>query len=87
MLVAQKELEDRYNDVNKAGKTEVYKGKPEKWQVLDKSFDKNLRVETQRNIYDNKYLTRIGGESEIEGVVSEEEEEFIRHPIKSKYYD
>lgn len=88
MLEGQKILEDRYKANNKKGKTEVYKGKPKRWEVLDESFEPELRREVQRNVFDGKYLTGLGGEGRKEmEFVSDEEEEFIQHPIKSKYLD
>lgn len=85
---------DLDNDqLNAEGKIKIYKGKPELWRVLDKSFDSKIVQDLQENINDTK-MVRIISKDEKELIEKKEKEmesdaekDFIELPIKTKFSD
>ena len=72
------DFEQRIKGREERGKIEVYRGKPEYWDVLDDSFDKESRDKVQKQVRSvSSELNRVFGE--------EEKDETIDCPIGSKY--
>ncbi len=86
--MAMKEIKERM----KNGKLDVYKGKPKLWSVLDESYSAEQKKAMQMNINDARIAKSLDADSMTlrkrgEEGESDLEEDVIRMPIKTKYYD
>ena len=83
-------LESEIQNFEKKKKIEVYKGKPETWNVLDSTVDENSRLRAQREVKDVRVMKQMY--DQIDNIIIDKEEimkkkfkEEIDYPIKTKY--
>ena len=85
-------LEDEIELLEKKKKIEVYKGKPETWNVLGSSADEASKLRAQKEVKDVRILKQMY--DQIDSVILDKNEilktnfkEEIEYPIKTKYED
>ena len=83
-------LEDSIRKFEKEKKINVYKGKPEKWNILGHSADESSKLKLQKEIKDVRILRQLY--DQVDNIIQDKEEilnkkqrEEMDYPIKTNY--